>query len=228
MEHVLAYHNPEGQAMSNEYERRTVEILIDAWEIEATGQRSDDPLTLVAELIYPRPKIARRDQIRVLPSQAGQNIIWSDRPFHRRILFKEIVEGPFSIGVTLRRNKSGSVFRALSGSNLRTSGDEQGDKAEDPGTPIPFGSTLEVLSEAGLEAFDESGFADVIATGTVALDPADPAEHETLTIDMISPARIHNPRPNPHPERHSDYEEFLKEPGEYNGQFTLEYSIFDR
>lgn len=214
--------------MAIEYERRALELLIDGWELEATGQLSDQPLTLVAELIYPRPRIARRDQTRALPPEVSKKVDWSSAPFHRRVLFKELVEGPFSIGITIQKNESDSIFGSFFRSDFRAAGEEAAEEAIDLVTPAPLGSALEVLSEAGLDAFEESRFSNVIATGTVELDSANPAERETLPIELISPARIHNPRPNPHPERHTDYEEFLKESGDPNGQITLEYSIFDR
>lgn len=203
-------------------------MYLDHWTIEKTGQISEDPLVLMTELIYPRPRISRRQETKAIPPTAGESVDWSGRPFHNRILFKELVEGPFAIGVTIKRNDTGGGLLGFFGEMFRSAGSEAAEEVIDQVTPAPLSAALDVVAETGLEGMEELEFSDVVATGAVDLNSSEEIKDGELEINLTSPVKIHNPRPNPHPERHSDYEEILKHPGDANGTVTLEYSIFDR
>lgn len=208
------------------YERRGLELFLDDWTLDETGQISEDPLTVIAELIYPRPRISNRRETKAVPAVPDGD--WSDRPFHNRILFKELVEGPFSIGVTIKRADTGPGFLGIFGRLIREAGAEAAEEVVDRFTPASLSAALEVVAETGFEQLEELDFSDVVATGSVELNSSDPVDDGSLDIDLTAPVTIHNPEPNPHPERHTDYEEVLKQPGDDNGTVTLAYSIFDR
>lgn len=210
------------------YQRRGIELYLDGWSLDKLGQVSDEPLTLITELIYPRPRISNRRQSRTIPAESNGWVDWSDRAFHNRVLFKEIVEGPFSVGVTIKRGDTGSGLLGFFGETIRTAGEEATEQIAEAHYPPPISSALEVVAETGFDVLEEMEFSDVVATGAVELSSADSVDDEPLDIDLTAPVEIYNPRPNPHPEKHTDYEEILKEPGESNGSITLEYSIFDR
>jgi hypothetical protein len=208
------------------YERRGFECYLQEWSLDEIGQVNDDPLTVIAELIYPRPRVSNRREIRTVSARLDND--WSEAAFHNRILFKELVEGPFSLGLTIKRSDPGSGFLGLVGQLIREAGGDSNEEEVDRFSPASLSATLEVMAESGFEQFDEVDFSDVVATGAVELNSSDVVSEGSLSVDLTAPVTIQNPEPNPHPERHSDYEEVLKQSGDANGTATLKYSIFDR
>ncbi|MFB6356819.1 MAG: hypothetical protein ABEJ65_09925 [bacterium] len=214
------------------YKRRVLECHIDGWKIEQSGQMSDHPLTVLAELIYPRPLISLRKYTLNIPHRIGEQVSWSDQPFHRRIMFKEVVEGPFSIGITVKRGRARGIFQTIFPSMVQEAGKEGLEELLESVNEPAVSAALEVMGEVGFERLFSAGekedVKDVIATGVVELNSAEEAKDNIVEVPVKAPVEIPNPEPNPHPEKHSDYEEVLKEANENNGTVQLQYSVFER
>lgn len=210
------------------YDRRGFELFLQEWKLEETGQLSDHPLTVETELIYPRPRIQRRTHQQAIPPQRGRVMDWSDRAFHRRVLFKELVEGPFSVGVTVRRGSVTRRWSHLIYEMVQEAGEETAEMIGDRLGGPPLAAALEVLAENGLEPFEAEDQQGVIGAGVAEFDSGEEVQREHHRFSLTTPIRIPNPRPEPSPRADREYEPTLKQQGESNGYITLEYSIFDR
>ena len=70
---------------------------------------------LRALLILPRPNVASREEVRILESIEGGELIGKDAEFHEKALFKQTVEGPFAIGLQLSEAVAEDSFAAIIG-----------------------------------------------------------------------------------------------------------------
>ena len=70
---------------------------------------------LRALLILPRPNVGSREMLRILESAEQGELIGEKAGFHEKTLFKQSVEGPFSIGLQLSEAISENSFATILG-----------------------------------------------------------------------------------------------------------------
>jgi len=73
------------------------------------GAAGAENIVLVS-LIWPRPMIDLRTAAKSVRLEDGHVAVFSDKPFHEKILFKEIVGGPFGVTVEVTERKSPGVI----------------------------------------------------------------------------------------------------------------------
>ncbi len=210
------------------YPRRILEAYLSTWELEESGQLGDAPLNLVGELIYPRPMIDRREHTLTVPHVLGEPVDWNDQPFHQRILFKEVVEGPFSLGFTLLRQSDEGALNRLVQSVLESSEGSGEPEIRSSAVLPPMAQVVTSAVDLGLESRLEKELGDVVASGYLELHSEDIRKDERLTTELIAPVSIENPRPDPQPERHTGYREVLKQSGQPNGSLEIRLRVQDR
>ncbi len=118
---------------SKKYQRRTLELKLDRVTLAPHVTRRSSKRLLSATLIWPRPAIAQRVDLKILEFESGRanfsGLAWSER-----IMFKEPVEGPFGILFDISRplpNKTVAAFyRHVGSSLLKLAGQVAGDVVE--------------------------------------------------------------------------------------------------
>jgi hypothetical protein len=145
------------------YPRRILEAYLSTWELEESGQLGDAPLNLVGELIYPRPMVDRREHTLTLPHVIGEPVDRNDQPFHQRILFKEVVEGPFSLGFTLLRQSDEGALSRLVQSVLQSSEGSGESEIRSSAVLPPMAQVVTSAVDLGLESRLKKELGDVVA-----------------------------------------------------------------
>lgn len=92
--------------------RRIATLYLDELLVLENGRQGDagaENIVMVG-LIWPRPMIDLRTAAKSLRVEDGRPAVFHDRPFHEKILFKEIVGGPFGITIEVTERKSPGVI----------------------------------------------------------------------------------------------------------------------
>ncbi|MFC1497817.1 hypothetical protein ACFLS1_04985 [Verrucomicrobiota bacterium] len=150
---------------------RILEMLLDRLEVkEAGGGKTHGQHVIMTSLVWPRPRIAERISLKTVDLKGKavelRKAAWTDR-----IVFKEVIEGPFGIefGVTERMAESQftEFVRFLASSMMKLAGSE----AEDVVTNAVLGGLVKVpfqfLSKM-IAGFGEEG-PKIIASGSLDL-----------------------------------------------------------
>ena len=99
-----------------DFKRR--DLLIEVKDLHFTHPHyMDEAQTylLRALLILPRPNVASREEVRILESTEGGEMIGREAEFHDKTLFKQTVEGPFAVGLQLSEAVAEDSFAAILG-----------------------------------------------------------------------------------------------------------------
>ncbi len=72
-----------------------IELAIDGYEFKQVGRH-----ILACDLLWPRPLISSRQTVKELELEQG-GIVFKKLPWHKSVLFKEVVQGPFALSVNL-------------------------------------------------------------------------------------------------------------------------------
>ncbi len=119
------------------YKRRIIEATLDRVRVGIIGSRrsGETKHVLAARLMYPRPAITEKLTVRTVTLKDGavdlKKSAWSEK-----ILFKEIVQGPFAVGVEISEALSDTEIdrfvELVSSSVLKLAGSELADMAAGP------------------------------------------------------------------------------------------------
>jgi len=207
-----------------EFPRLGALIYLDRFQVEEVGF-APEPYVFQFVMTLPRPSVDDATRHIMVDDLSGEVVDWTDRALRERLIFKEIVEGPLSIG--------SSVFPAEN-SFLG----ELTDLVPNLGAEIvteyfnQFGFRFSTVKDL-FEVSQEGGVADfkrtleqTFASGSENVTPREQTE-STMRIPLVAPGAISNPSPDPTPSDRApgqdDHEEILKESGESNGfvEFTI-------
>ena len=177
---------------------RTLEMLLNKVEVKETGaRRKSGQHKVIATLVWPRPRIAERVAAKTLEFE--ENVLdLKKSDWITRIVFKELIDGPFGIelGVTERMSDSevADFFKFLGSSLMKLMGNE----AEDMMTSslagglvkIPFQFLSKFISDIG-----DKG-PKIIASGSVCLHAEETwkkknAETKTFKVPLTAPEKIY-------------------------------------
>lgn len=91
--------------------RRIATIYLDEILVLENGRQgnSDSENIVMVSLIWPRPMIDFRTAAKPVRIEDGRAVEFAGRAFHEKILFKEIVGGPFGITIEVSERKSPTV-----------------------------------------------------------------------------------------------------------------------
>ncbi len=98
--------------------RRVVTIFLDEILVLENGRADKDESenVVIVNLIWPRPMIDIRSAAKTVRLEDGARTNFAASPFFEKILFKEIVSGPFGITVEVTERQSpGIIAQFLSG-----------------------------------------------------------------------------------------------------------------
>lgn len=194
-------------------------VYLDRWQLDEKGFIGG-PYVFYFDLANPRPSVPDVQRELIVDERIGEEVDWSDRPFRERLIFKERVEGPFSIGLTVSPSEDMLTSR-LSGL-IRRLGTERASQFLN----LRFHTISRVLSvarEAGLADLRHS-LEKTLGYGTKRVDPR---EDDTVSLDvpLKTPVELENPEAADHDDP-DEKKEPLKSPGESNGyaQFSLQFA----
>ncbi|GEM_PF-4916114 len=190
--------------------------------IEEEGFASP-PFVFDFDITWPRPTVSNSRRELVVGESAGSEVDWSDRSFREQLIFKEILEGPVSLGVSVYPADIGVVANlndlvgrlgaemAANFINLRLS---------------TLNRITDLVQETGVGEFVEA-MEKSIAAGSTRLDLESPREKFVLRLPLIAPENIENPAPERRRVREEE-PDLLKRAGEENGFVELEIELMDR
>lgn len=179
--------------------RRVFELSLDEVSIKhdkpfAGRQRIRQRLVL-ASLVWPRPAIAERNA--VLPVDFGKemSVDMRKQPWSKRILFKEQVEGPFGIGISVTEIVSDSVLgdalamlgQAIMNAGIRDVADIGAGMALTGALQTPFRFVHKTLGASSRQA------PTVIASGLLDMDILStwkPGKQHSISIKLEAPEDI--------------------------------------
>lgn len=182
------------------------------------GRRGDGDAEniVLTSLIWPRPMIELRTAAKSTRLEDGERVRFSDKPFHEKILFKEIVGGRFGVTVEVTERKDTTViaqFLSSIASNLVNAA-----------FPLPPSSEtfrrIVHAGVAGIASRAQSGAKDTlvrIAFGHGEIDP-DKSKEGMLEIDLSAPETVGAP------DAKSKRAPLLTK-GQPNGQAMIRYVI---
>lgn len=203
-------------------------VYLEKFQIEEMGF-ANAPYVFEFNMVLPRPAIDDATRHLVINDISGEKTNWSDKPLTDRLIFKEIVEGPLAIALSVYPSEDSFLqqFTDL----IPRLGAEIADQYLTQ-LNLRFTTFRQILGTA-----QEAGSGDVkrsiertFATGNEEFTPSE-EEEVTLKIPLIAPDQIKNPRPDPTPEDNrpeDDHQEVLKEAGESNGFAELKIQLVDR
>lgn len=200
------------------FQKRVAMVYLDAWRLEEKGF-IDGPYVFYFDLANPRPSVPNVQRELFVDERVGEEVDWSTRPFRERLIFKERVEGPFSIGLTVSPSEDMLTSR-LSGL-IRRLGTERASQFLN----LRFHTISRVLSvarEAGLADLRHS-LEKTLGYGTKRVDPRED-ETVSLEVPLKTPVELEDPETsNQGPTEEPG--DPLKEPGAPNGyaQFSLQF-----
>lgn len=89
--------------------RQILELTLESVSLEVTGARraGGSVHVVTVGLVWPRPAIAEKVAVKVL-DMAGKSCSLARKPWVERILFKEVVEGPFGLELAVSEPVSDS------------------------------------------------------------------------------------------------------------------------
>ncbi len=176
--------------VSGGMKRRVATLFLDEILILENGRTGDGDAEniVLTSLIWPRPMIDLRTAARSLRLEDGERIGFAHKPFHEKILFKEMVGGPFGITVEVTERKSpGAIAQFLS--SIASS-------LLDAAFPLPPSSeTFRRIVHAGVAGIGgrvQSGPKETLARvafGHGLIDPAEPGPGQ-IEIQMTAPETI--------------------------------------
>ena len=104
--------SPPRRTYSAAMRRKVATITLDEILILENGRRGDSASEnmVLTSLIWPRPMIDLRTAVKSVRLEDGERIKFSARPFHEKILFKEVVSGPFGITLEVTERKTPGVI----------------------------------------------------------------------------------------------------------------------
>lgn len=123
--------------------RRILEVVLDGIAIRATGGSGTEKAgkhVMSARLVWPRPSIAEKLTVKTMGFQDG-SIDFKTAEWWNRILFKEVVQGPFSICIEMSERLSALTADGLAGELLKAFVKVAGDGAADV-AGVPWMGTL--------------------------------------------------------------------------------------
>jgi len=192
--------------------------------VEEVGEQEGEPLTLGTELISPRPGVPLCRRIRLLPSENPQTNPMEGPLRSSRILFKETLHGDCGVGVFVRRNELGSplheYFHSCDMSPEHPHRESVGELHTSPISPA-----LQTIADMQRANSNKSSLNSMIGVGMADLEVTELHSKREVRIPLRTPVSIRNPEPDPHPEQHTDYEEYLRRSGEQNG--FVEISVME-
>ncbi len=196
-------------------------VYLQSWKIDQTGHIGG-PYLFHFDITNPRPSINSATRELVIEEETGEEIDWTEKPLRQRMLFKEIVEGPHSLGVSI--SPTSSTFTAGLTDLIGRLGSEFVSNFLNMRF-YTLNRMVEVAQEAGVGNIEQS-LKKCIGAGSKDFSPIEPVEKE-VEIPLITPNNLRNPQP----ERHrvgEDYQEFLKESGDQNGFVKLKIKLTER
>jgi hypothetical protein len=208
--------------------RRMVSMVsLEEFQVDEVGFTSG-PYVFEFDMALPRPSVSDVSRPIVIDGLSGEPQDWSDRSFREQLLFKEIVEGPLSLGLTVYPAED-SFLEQLTG------------LVQDLGTELAsrylnlristLRSMIETVQETGV-GHPEKQLGKSVATGTVKFNP-EGVEERTIRIPLEATNRLKNPTPDdgsdvPERLREEVHDEVLKEPGDSNGYADLALELVER
>jgi len=213
--------------LSVSYTRMIATVSLDKFHVEEAGFTSG-PYIFEFDLVLPRPSVNDVSRPIVVDEFADGPRDWSDRPFRERILFKEIVEGPLSLGLAVYPAED-PFLEQLTGV-IQSLGTELASQYLNFRVST-LRSMIGLAQEEGV-ANPEKKLEKSVATGTVQVDP-DSVSERTMEVPLEAASRLKNPSPDTDsdvPERLRDdvHDEVLKEPGDPNGYVELTVELVER
>jgi hypothetical protein len=153
--------------------RPAVELTLESVRVIGGEARRAGSRLLTAELIWPRPGIALKTAVSSLDPWKDGGLDLAGAPWHRRILFKESVEGRFAVSIGVSAVAPTETARELaagiSAGLLKLAGSEMSAAA---GGGVPGGILRVLASEIGASlAALVRRMPPVIAAGTVDIAP---------------------------------------------------------
>ncbi|MFC1462456.1 hypothetical protein ACFLQU_02515 [Verrucomicrobiota bacterium] len=160
--------------------RQILELTLEKLSLEVTGARknANSVHVVTVGLIWPRPAIAEKLAVKVL-DVAGKSCSLARKPWVERILFKETVEGPFGVELTVSEPVSdrqvADFMRFMGSAMFKLAASEVADLVVNPlagaltGTPLRYLS--KEISSSGKKA------PRIIAAGSVDLRAEDLVRH---------------------------------------------------
>ncbi len=197
-------------------------VKLKRWMIEEQGFASP-PFVFDFDISWPRPTVSNSRRELIVGEEAGQEVDWSGRSFREKLIFKEILEGPISLGVSVYPADIG-VAEKLSDLVSRLGAEMASNFIN-----LRF-STLnriaDIVQETGVGGFVES-LEKSIAAGSTRLELEAPRGKFDLRLPLRAPENIENPAPERRRVREKE-PDLLKQPGEENGFVELEIELMDR
>jgi len=180
------------------YDREIVEICLEEVRVKIGGtrrRRKAGPHLVLASLIWPRPMIAEKEAARTVRLENNRADL-TDAEWAERILFKEVVQGPFGLKLGVTEPIPDDVLgRFLSGMGsllFKLAGTEADDLTETSLggglVGLPFKYLSRVVGGSGKNT------ARVIAAGSAALGPAEEwrdGEPRMIEIPLTAPDALY-------------------------------------
>ena len=173
--------------------RKIATMFLDELIVLENGRpgASDAENIIVAGLIWPRPMIDLRTAARSSRLEDGVVVKFSEKPFHEKILFKEIVGGKFGVTVEVTERKSPGVIAQFLSSIASD--------VVDAVFPLPpSGETFRRIIHAGVSGLGARARSSPketilrIAFGHAVVDPSTPGNFR-LDIPLSAPQTIASP-----------------------------------
>ena len=174
---------------------RVFEVLLDRVEVKETGGQKAGRHMVMASLVWPRPRIAERVAVKTVDIEKGvvdlKKARWTDR-----IVFKELIDGPFGLefGVTERVTESQfrEFLRFMSSSVLKVAGGEAEDMMSNAllggVVKVPFQFLAKMISDSGKDG------PKVIASGSLDLHSEETwkkNESKQFKVPLTAPETIY-------------------------------------
>ncbi|MFP4687455.1 MAG: hypothetical protein ACLFN5_05025 [bacterium] len=203
------------------YPRLVALIYLERLKIEEKGHLNG-PYMFYFDISYPRPSVSGRLQELVFDEKIGEEVDFSTRTLRERLIFKEIIEGPFSLGVSMA-----PADRAYA--------EEMTEVIKRFGAEVisnfvnlrfhTLNKMMDLVQSVGITNFEKT-LTNSIATGTIDVIPLE-KEELTLKIPLVTPNNLRNPYPDRH-RRGVEYQKYLKKSGDENGFVELKAEIIER
>ncbi len=215
------------------YKRRILEVLLDAGSVDVSlqGSRAKSRNMIIVSLIWPRPGIYERVSV-VTPDFECNKMYIRDSEWSERILFKEVVQGPFALKVSVTEpvsDKKLDEFMANMGSSLfKTAASELSDFSVGPLMGSLAKVPLMYLSSKTMSFLKES--AAIIGTGTACLCADAKWKSgcvKRVTVPLVAPDAVFKTfRRKRHGESIARKRSVLKA-GQKSGEISLSIMLYD-
>lgn len=222
-------------------ERRLLQLQLRNIQIEEVGFASA-PYWLHTKLVHPRPGIPDEKVTVELDEsleELKEGVSYENKPLHKRLLMKEIVEGPFSLVVMLSETKGDDIPNSLIKVVRQTS--------KEVGKRVIGGLTVRTI-HAYIDFIEDLVMSQVNGGSSIALGYVEMNTTETdrslIEAELKAVRDLYNPTVDRGPDRETtvlsegeNYGEvikseeepkLLKQTGDENGQVTFDAWIVDR